>query len=125
MRLNFSTMEYSCRKCMCSRTLLKTATKYEEIHSNNNEQRTNESLHANYLESKEIKRLHVNSVYKPSLYHKFPFFNTAKMLPQCSSHDFMEGKRISIEEWTLEYFSFCLVKEMYYYHSSFDTLLPS
>ena len=96
MRLNFSTMEYSCRKCMCSRSTLKNATSYEEILSKNNEQRTSESLQANFLESKEIKRLHVNSVYKPSLYHQFPYFDTAKMLPQCSSHDFMEGKKILI-----------------------------
>ena len=34
---------------------------------------------------------HIFGVGKESLYHDFPFFQTCKMLPQCSSHEMLEG----------------------------------
>ena len=89
MRKNFSTMEHSCRKCMCSRTDLKNALQYSDIHSSLFEERTDESLQANYLEAAQLKRNNINGVYTQALYFQFPYFISSKMLPQCSSHDFL------------------------------------
>ena len=33
----------------------------------------------------------INGVYEDGLFYEFPFFNTSLQLPQCSSHDFLEG----------------------------------
>ena len=48
-------------------------------------------LQENYLESQQISAKHVNGVGKESLFLDFPYFKTTKQLPQCSSHDFLEG----------------------------------
>ena len=35
-------------------------------------------------------------VGRQSLFYQFPFFNTSKQLPQCSSHDYLEG---CVKKW--------------------------
>ena len=35
--------------------------------------------------------IHINGVGNDSLFYGFPYFETSTMLPQCSSHDFLEG----------------------------------
>ena len=88
---NFGAMEHSCRKCYCSKTIMKKAENYFEIHANNHEKRTDASLYEDFLESQEKERNHINGVGHKRLYHQFPYFDSSKMLPQCSSHDLLEG----------------------------------
>jgi hypothetical protein len=81
---------------MCSRVSLCNAETYSDIHSDIFEERTDDMLTANFLESQEIskhltKTRHVNSIYRQSLYHNFPYFQSTLQLPQCSSHDLLEG----------------------------------
>jgi hypothetical protein len=89
--LNFSTMQHSCRKCLCSRSVLCRADTYKEIAAKNHVPRSNEMLKENYYEAQTIGRTHVNSVGHLSLFTDFPFFDIPKQLPQCSSHDYLEG----------------------------------
>jgi len=88
---NFYTMPHPCRKCMCSISNLKLADKFEEIHSKNHIHRTDEMLYMDFLESQEKKVIHVNGVGGLSLFYEFPYFSSPLQLPQCSSHDFLEG----------------------------------
>ena len=81
---------------MCSRVSLCNAESYSDIHADAFEERTEDMLNANFLESQEIskhltKTRHVNSIYRQSLYHNFPYFQSTLQLPQCSSHDLLEG----------------------------------
>jgi len=93
---NFSTMEHSCRKCFCSKTNMKMAEKYFEVHAKNHDKRTDDSLYNDFLESQEKEVTHINGVGHKSLYHEFPYFDSSKMLPQCSSHDLFEG---CVKKW--------------------------
>ena len=88
---NFGSMEHCCRKCKCSKTDMKRADHYFQIHAKNHEERTDKSLYEDFLESQEKEVKHINGVGNKSLYHEFPFFDSSKMLPQCSSHDLLEG----------------------------------
>ena len=60
IKQNFSTMEHSCRKCYCSRTDLRNADTYAQIHAENHIPRTDTELQNDYLESKELGVQHVN-----------------------------------------------------------------
>ena len=91
LRQNFSSMPHPCRKCMCSLRHLKLADNYEEIHSKNHIHRTDEMMFENFQESQEKNVIHINGVGGLSLYYQFPYFNSSKQLPQCSSHDYLEG----------------------------------
>ena len=91
LKLNFSTMMHCCRKCMCSRYHLRSVEGYGSIHAKNHVRRTDSMLKENLQESRERHLKHVNSVWKESLYQDFPFFEVTRQLPQCSSHDFLEG----------------------------------
>ena len=84
IKKNFSTMEWSCRKCLCSRTALRRANSFEDIHSKNHQARTDEMLFQHYQQSQDEKVTHKYGVWLPSLYHGFPYFDSSKMLPQCS-----------------------------------------
>ena len=77
----FSTVEHSCRKCFCSRTDLKRANTYSDIHSVNHEERTDASLQRDFLESQEKKVKHINGVCKESLFKDLPFFNFKNAAP--------------------------------------------
>ena len=48
-------------------------------------------MNTDFLESQELGVKHVNGVGHASMYYKFPHFQTSKQLPQCSSHDLLEG----------------------------------
>ena len=48
-------------------------------------------LHADVLESKDLGVKNVNGVFEDGLFYDFPYFQTTLQLPQCSSHDFLEG----------------------------------
>ena len=91
LRLNFSTMLHCCRKCLVSLDDLRTCDTYEDIHADYHESRTDEMLFENYQESLEKNVLHINGVWTQSLFKDFPYFNTCLQLPQCSSHDLLEG----------------------------------
>ena len=88
---NFSTLQHACRKCLCSLNDLRSADTYSDIHSNKFLPRNDQMLQENFLESQQTGRLHINGVRNQSLFFEFPFFNSSKQLPQCSSHDFLEG----------------------------------
>ena len=91
IKQNFSTMQHSCRQCLCSRNDLRSAEAYSDIHGKNHEHRTDTMLHNDYLEHLEKEVIHINGVCNESLFKEFPYFTTTAQLPQCSSHDFMEG----------------------------------
>ena len=83
---NFSKMEFCCRKCYASRTILCTAENYGEIHSKSQIARTNESIIADFEEAEsEPLKTNVRGIAKRGLYFEFPHFDSAKMLPQCSA----------------------------------------
>jgi hypothetical protein len=92
---NFSKMEHCCRKCMASRTILCTAKNYEEIHCKSHYARTNQSIISDFEEAESRQVKHINGIKKKALYFDFPFFDSAKMLPQCSSHDLLGTIHIS------------------------------
>jgi hypothetical protein len=54
MRKNFSQMEHSCRKCLCSKTDLINAESYSDIHADTHENRTDQNFQNDYLESQVI-----------------------------------------------------------------------
>ena len=87
-------MERSCRKCLVSRSELREAKKYSDIHSKHQEARTNEMLKEDYLAAKTLEVTNVDGVGHASLYEDFPFFDIPKQLPQCVSHDYHEGKGV-------------------------------
>ena len=62
LRLNFSTMERSCRKCMVSRTDLRRAENYSDIHAKHHESRTNQSLKEDYAEAVEKRVMNINGI---------------------------------------------------------------
>ena len=84
---NFSKMEFCCRKCYASRTILCTAENYGEIHSKSQIARTNESINEDFEEAERLGPLQTNvrGIAKRGLYFEFPHFDSAKMLPQCSA----------------------------------------
>ena len=89
---NFSKMEHSCRKCLFSRHDLENNIKnYEDMHAKYHVSRTNDMLNENYNEKTELGVTHVNGVAERSLYYDFPFFDIPAQLPQCASHDLLEG----------------------------------
>ena len=96
--MNFSTVEHSCRRCLLSRTTLKTAKKYEEIHFKNNERRTLESLRADYQEKVEENVPHIHCVQNESVLIDFPHLDITVATPQCYSHDLLEG---CLKQWML------------------------
>ena len=91
MKLNFSKLPHACRKCLVSRRNLNDAKEYFYIHSKYHEARTKEMMYDNYLEKEERKVTHVFGIHRISMYHNFPYFDVATQLPQCSSHDLLEG----------------------------------
>ena len=96
--MNFSSVEHSCRRCMLSRTTLKTAKKYEEIHFKNNERRTLESLRADYQQKVEEDAPHIHCVQNESVLMDFPHLDITVATPQCYSHDLLEG---CVKKWML------------------------
>ena len=98
IRKNFSTMAHSCRKCLCSKRDLCNAETYMDIHSDNFWPRTDEHFQKCFEES-QLKRVnHIFGVGCQSLFYQFPYFCTSTMLPQCSSHDYLEG---CVKKWVL------------------------
>ena len=73
--LNFSKLEHSCRQCLFSNKDLIQANTYDDIHANNYEARTNESLREDFYEAKEMGVTHRNGVGRSSLYADFPYFD--------------------------------------------------
>jgi hypothetical protein len=103
-------MTFTCRKCLCSRKNLCEADTYAQLHAKNQVERTNEMLkqdcaEAKTLEGKKGEKKHVRGVAHASLFQDFPFFDIPKQLPQCVSHDYMEGKE-SAEITSYIYFFF-------------------
>ena len=86
---NFSSMEHSCRKCLCSLSDLRNVEQYSDIHADNHLHRNDQMMQQNYLEKVDRHVLHINGIKNQSLYFEFPFFESSTMLPQCSSHDFL------------------------------------
>ena len=73
------------------------ADTYDQLHAKNHVERTNEMLKQDYavaqtLEGKKGEKKHVRGVAHASLFQDFPFFDIPKQLPQCVSHDYLEGK---------------------------------
>ena len=64
---------------MFDRKDLKSANDYSDISADKYEDRTDESLQANFIESQEKNRTHINGVYKQSLFYQFPHFITSKV----------------------------------------------
>ena len=82
-------MTHSCRKCLCELSDLHSANNYSEISAINHLSRNDQTMHENYLEKKELEVTHINGIKAQSLFFEFPYFITSKMLPQCSSHDYL------------------------------------
>ena len=86
---NFSTLQHSCRKCLCSLEDLKTVKEYSDISARNHVSRNDQVMQNDYLESQQQEVKHINGICDQSLFFEFPFFETSKMLPQCSFHDYL------------------------------------
>ena len=121
MKQNFSTMPHACRKCLCSRNDLNSAERYSDIHSNNFQPRTDEMFQNNYLEAKERRVGHINGVGNQSLFFDFPYFSTSNQLPQCSSHDFLEGCSKVWLKIILEH----LIKQNWFNWEGFERMITS
>ena len=61
------------------------------MHSKNFLKREDHQLQEDFLKSKEMGVLHFNGVGSQSLFYDFLHFQTSLQLPQCSSHDYLEG----------------------------------
>ena len=75
-------------------------------------------FHADVLEAAAINVKNVNGVFEDGLFYDFPYFQTSKQLPQCSSHDFLEGcskiwvKVIFEHLVTLKWFSWEMIEKL-------------
>ena len=79
---NFSTLEHSCRKCLCSLENLRTVKEYSDISARNHTSRNDQVMQNDYLESKQREVKHINGICDQSLFFEFPYFETSSMLPQ-------------------------------------------
>ena len=70
---------------MCSKDNLCMAEEYMDIHANFFEERTDEQMQLDYLESVDAQVNNINGIGGQSLYYDFPFFKTSKQLPQVQS----------------------------------------
>ena len=81
---------------MCSRDDIRNADTYDDLNGKHFAERTNDSVNADFIDAKERGALHTNSIHtngigRENLYKNFPYFQSAKMLVNCSSHDMLEG----------------------------------
>ena len=61
------------------------AKEYSDIHASLFEERNDEKMQLDYLESVDAQVNNINGVGGQSLYYDFPFFKTSKQLPQVQS----------------------------------------
>ena len=70
---------------MASKEDLCMAKEYSDIHSSLFEERNDEKMQLDYLESVAEKVNNINGIGNQSLYYDFPYFTTSKQLPQAQS----------------------------------------
>ena len=63
---NFSTMDHSCRKCLCDRSTLYNADVYSEMHADSHLDRNDQEMQANFLEAKACLLVYFRMV---KMYH--------------------------------------------------------
>ena len=75
-------------------------------------------FHEDVLEAEALNVKNVNGVFEDGLFYDFPYFQTSEQLPQCSSHDFLEGcakiwiKVIFEHLVTLKWFSWEMLEKL-------------